>query len=179
MVRHDDVHTALPGDRDFHFAAGPAVGRDDEGPPFRRGEIHGPQRQPMAIAESLRGVGSGIQAELLKGQHQDRESGETIGVEIAVHQDALASLSRLHHPGQSGAGIREQPRIVDAFHGRAEEASQVIRRGHAPGSEYAHHALGQPGRRPHRQAILVHRSGLPKNPAKPRLDHDLRMTRPA
>lgn len=112
MIGDHDVD-AVPGRLfDLRAAARPAVGGHDQRPSIRRGPLDRPERQAVAVGESLGRVGGRVQAQAPERYDEDREPGKAVGVEVAVHEDAFAPCPGRRHPQESGLGIGEQPRIV-------------------------------------------------------------------
>jgi hypothetical protein len=81
----------------------------------------------VTFLQSTRDVGHDRHAEPTKGDRQDRETRQPIGVEIAEHLDELPLVSRLLEPPHDDVGIREGGRVVEAGHRVAEPRPNVRR----------------------------------------------------
>ena len=96
----------------------------------------------MALVESARDVRLDRHAEPAQGDGHDRQAGQAIGVEVAEHQDALASVARRAQPAEEEVRVGQSVRVVEAVERVGEPGGDVVAGQGAAAGEQA----GHPGR---------------------------------
>ena len=100
MVRDDRVDAALVGRGDLGDARGPGVDGDDQRhAPVRGGRDRG-QREAVALLEPRRDVRDGVDAQPPEREHELREPGQPVRVEVAEDHDPLAALAGAPRPAR-------------------------------------------------------------------------------
>ncbi len=179
VVGHEDVDAALTGGGDLRGARRAGVDGDDHGGAGGMGGLDRRHREAVAFIEPRGHIRYDRGAERPEREGQDREPGDPVGIEIAEHEDPLPGIPSTLHPRPEGAGVRQHPGIVEALDGRTE-----VPRERFPVEDAARrHEARRPGTeaeiRRRRQQLRTRGDSGGKDPAGPRLEHDVRMPRAA
>ena len=93
------------------------------------------QRQAVPFLEPAGHVWDGVEAEPPEGQHELREPGQAVGIEVAEHHHPFRALDGAPDARDQELGVGQEPRVVEAVGGGAEEAGHGGRIGDAASCE--------------------------------------------
>ena len=106
----------------------------------------------VALVTAVGHVRRNIEPELAQRQHQDRQPGQPVGVEVAEDHRLLAGRDGALDAGPEGGRVGQHARVVQAAARLVEECRPGRWIGVTAAGEDAHQALGEAARAPRRRA---------------------------
>ena len=170
VIRDDHGDAGLARCGDLRAARAAHVDRDDQPVTAGPRQLHGPQREPVAVVQAAGHVPGRIDPDASQRPDHDRQARQAVRVEVADDQDALARAVRAPDALNSDRDVRQERWIVKRFPRRPEEAIHLAgtdpARSHHPG-EARRSAVGGDGSHERR----VKRGAIRVDPCETRLDH--------
>jgi hypothetical protein len=127
VVGHDHVDPARAGRRDLGDARRAGVDRDDQGDAAVGRRVDRGKRQPVPLLQARRHVRRDLEPEPPEREHELREAGQPVRVEVAEHHHVLAPLAGGRDAVDRPLRVGQQSRVVEAAEGRAEERRERVR----------------------------------------------------
>ena len=170
VIRDDDVDPGPARGRDLGAARAAHVHGDDQPPAAGPRQLHGAQREPVAVFQAAGHVPGRVDPQASERPDHDRHAREAVRVEIADDKDSLAPVAgaanALHHDRCVG----KERRVVQRIPRGPEEAVHLVQgdppRRHHPGKARRAAMRSDGSRERH-----VNGGSVRVDPAEARLDH--------
>ena len=177
VIGDDDVEASRHRKRDLGSGARSAVDRHDHGDAACDGDIDRRGREPVPLLEPARDVGLHLDAEPPQRDDEDRQPVEPVRVEVAEDHHAFTALARDGQSGDHAVRVRKQVWVVESRDRFGEPGGEIASTEDAASGQKARHALGESMLACRSQEVGVDGMSFRERPAKPRLEHRVRMPR--